>query len=62
MGSNQTLHLSFSEGCCTMQLSIQERKSGFGESGRKVAAVTNEWHLAGFLVWGCFSPICSPTS
>lgn len=54
----RTLHLSFSEGCCTMQLYIQDRKRGFGESGRKVAAVTSVW--LGTLLGDVFPPSAHP--
>lgn len=43
-----------------MQLSVEDRKRGFGKSGRKVAAVTSMWCLAGYLVWECFSPSAHP--
>lgn len=33
--SYHTLHLPFSEGCCNMQLFVQDRKDGFGKSAKE---------------------------
>lgn len=57
--NNHTLHLLFSEGCCNMQLFMQDRKDWFGRSGRKVTAATWEGILSGDALPSSASPVDS---
>lgn len=58
--NNRTLRLSFAEGCCTVQLSIQGRKSGFGKSGKReqLSVVSGIWLVT--LFGDAFPPSAHP--